>query len=553
MLALVFRENEAVQVIRKRLLVILALMMGMIITGCSGTVVVPEAIPSPSPSGTVAVPEATPSPSPSGTVAVPEAVPSSRWLHDGPIYETHPYYHGGTFNGITKSIPEIAGLGVQTLYLMPIWEQPQGFPTEMERHCRNIYQVQDFFKIDPVYGTPQDLKRLVATAHEYGLKVLFDLIPNNTPEGSVIWNNGWTHKIGLSELQSMAERAGVRLEYKTAQGKDYVTYGCITRQSNLLCEVAGLIVDNEIKLMHFPRQGWGFAPDYTNPELIDYFTTLTEYYVKEYDIDGWRVDAPANNWNPKLISGDHSIPKLLESVRKAITNVKPDAVLLCETSHVSRESNPAPVLDKICEASYSHYFYLKIVEEKVIEEGSQKLIDVLNREQIWYDATRTRFLEIHDSPRITEVAPGLDKPLLVLMATVPGIPMIQAGQEVGATTRYGPDLWVAWDRGDNELEFYKKVFQIRNSSNALKFGSIESVWRSGDAIYAYLRSYQGENVVVAINFQKNTATSVLSLPFASNTVLYDALNDEMFKIDDPDNLEILVPGNSSRILVVESD
>ena len=92
-----------------------------------------------------------------------------------------------------------------------------------------------------------------------------------------------------------------------------------------------------------------------------------------------------------------------------------------------------------------NHFYIKIVVEEGLEEESQTLIDVLEEEQIWSDATRVRLVETHDSDRITVVVPGLEQSLLVLIATIPGIPMLQAGQEVGATVRYGPGLK---DEGD---------------------------------------------------------------------------------------------------------
>jgi glycosidase len=498
----------------------------------------------------VRIPTATSTRVVSPTVTHSVDAPGQSWLFQGPIYETHPYYHGETFKDIAERIPDISDLGVKTLYLMPIWEQPEGFPTEKAVHSRNIYRVPDFYKIDPVYGTPGDLKRLIATAHEYNLKVLLDLIPNNTPMGSEIWENGWIHTTSHSGLQNKAQRGQVTLEYGFARGGEYVSYGCIEREDNLLCEVAGLILEDEVRLLHFPRQGWGFAPDYTNLELIDYFSTLAAYYVMEFDIDGWRVDAPGDNWNPEIITEDHSITNLLKSIKKAITDIKSDAVLICETPHVSRRSDPPPVLDGICDASYSHHFYLGLIYENPTEIDSHLLIDVLSKEQIWHDATRIRFLETHDSPRIADIAPELNEPLFVLIATVPGIPMIQAGQEIGVQTRYGPDLDIHWQLGDTELrDFYTDVIQIRNSRNALRFGTIENVWQSGDRVGAYLRSYQDEQVIVVINFRKPAATSTLSLPMDSGITLLDHLSGETFTIDDPGRFNISVPGYGSRILV----
>lgn len=88
-----------------------------------------------------------------------------------------------------------------------------------------------------------------------------------------------------------------------------------------------MIADDKVISLQYPQVGWGFAVDKTNPEMIEYFTEVAKYYVKEYDIDGWRVDAPSDNWNPDIISGDHSSKQLLRSVKTEITKIKLDAIL----------------------------------------------------------------------------------------------------------------------------------------------------------------------------------------------------------------------------------
>jgi len=72
-----------------------------------------------------------------GSAAATEP-PAHGWLQDGPIYETHPCYHGGSFRGITDRLPQIAALGVKTIYLMPVWEQPYDYGDQPERRYRNI-------------------------------------------------------------------------------------------------------------------------------------------------------------------------------------------------------------------------------------------------------------------------------------------------------------------------------------------------------------------------------------------------------------------------------
>lgn len=470
------------------------------------------------------------------------------WLYDGPIYETHPYYYPKhSFKEITEQVPSLADLGIKTIYLMPVWEQPPG-----EEDYSLLYHTYDYYKINQVYGTPQELKELINTAHKYNMKVLFDLVTCCTWKGSAIWKKSGTFSISLSELQNKAKKLGWKLEYNTVDGNRYVSYNCSTRNNRILCDFGGMIVDDKVILLQYPQVGWGFAVDRNNPEMIEYFTEVAKYYVKEYDIDGWRVDVPSNNWNPDIISGDHSSKQLLKSVKTEITKVKPDAILLSEWPTIATiyPSDPPdkPELDEEHEASYSYFFYHKLSE--IIRE--KKLFDVLGKEKIWYNRTRIRFSESHDTyQRINNVAPQVNKPLTVLISTIPGIPMIQAGQEIGATNEFFTIPTVDWANGDYELRnFYKKVFEIRNNYVALKYGSLDRVWKSGDNIYAYMRSYEDEKVVVIINFLDKDAKSKIDISFIDKgTILYDALNNEKFIVNDPNNFEISVPAYGSRIFV----
>jgi len=210
----------------------------------------------------------------------------------------------------------------------------------------------------------------------------------------------------------------------------------------------------------------------------------------------------------------------------------------------------------VCEASYSHafakYLHFKILKGVYNSEDLIKLLEK-EKENIRYNRRKAYYFETQGRPRINKIAPQLNKPSLVLISTIPGIPMIQAGQEIGATNRYySGNPKVDWANGNYELrEFYRKVFNIRNSNNALKYGSIENVWKSGDNTYAYLRDYEDEKVIVVINFLNKTAVSTLNLSFLPNgTVLYDELNGETFNVNEPGNFKISIPRYGSRILVL---
>lgn len=465
---------------------------------------------------------------------------SPNWIKEGAIYETHPYYYvDGTFKSMTEKIPSIADLGVKTIYLMPIWEHVPAPNGEMKYGY--IYSIYDYYNISSEFGTKDDLKELVATVHKYNMKIVFDLVTCCTPRKSIIYNNDWTFRVPLSELNNK----GLDLKATTRNNNNIVASECVTGKNEYsMCKLSGTASGSDVILDNYPISNFGPAVDRTNPEVVDYFTKMTEYYVKEYDIDGWRVDTSANNWNPEIVSGDHSITKLLKSVKDAITKVKPDAIIMPE--------NPSIKLDEIAQISYEPYKLKDTIYERIENDSmtSKQFINLLQQQKIGYNRTRAYFVETHDSGRINEMAPQLDKPLLVLISTVPGVPMIQAGQEIGATNKFRSHTPVDWTNGDYELNnFYKKVFKIRNNNSALKYGSIENVFKAGENTYAYLRSYESNKVIVVINFDDKPVSSTLDLPLKSGTVLHDKLNDESFTVNKPNNFKITLPAYGARILV----
>lgn len=102
----------------------------------------------------------------------------SNWWRDGVIYQVYPKSFAdsnddgvGDLSGITSKLPEIADLGVDAIWLSPIYPSPQKDAG---------YDVSDFLNIDPVFGTLDDFDELLKTAHDLGLKVMLDLVPNHT-------------------------------------------------------------------------------------------------------------------------------------------------------------------------------------------------------------------------------------------------------------------------------------------------------------------------------------------------------------------------------------
>ena len=113
------------------------------------------------------------------------ARPSPDWLRDAVIYEVFPraFSKEGNFKGVTAQLDRLKDLGVTVLWLMPI--HPLG-ELKAKGTIGSPYAVRDYDAINPDYGTPDDLKRLVAAAHQRGMKVFIDIVANHTAWDSVL-------------------------------------------------------------------------------------------------------------------------------------------------------------------------------------------------------------------------------------------------------------------------------------------------------------------------------------------------------------------------------
>jgi len=114
----------------------------------------------------------------SGTLVHPADSPDSPWWRDAVIYQIYPRSWAdangdgiGDLPGITARLPYLRDLGVDAVWLSPFYVSPMNDAG---------YDVADYRDIDPVFGTLEDADTLIAAAHDLGLKILIDLVPNHT-------------------------------------------------------------------------------------------------------------------------------------------------------------------------------------------------------------------------------------------------------------------------------------------------------------------------------------------------------------------------------------
>ena len=194
------------------------------------------------------------------------------WVRDGVIYEIFPrnFSARGDFEGVTAQLDRLKQLGINILWLMPI------HPVGRERAKGTIgspYAVKDFYAINPDYGTPADFKRLVVEAHRRGMKVIIDIVANHTSWDSVMMKT-----------------------------PDFYTR-----------DASGKVIP--------PVADWADVADlnYDNPALRAYMIDMLKFWLREYDLDGFRCDVagmvPTDFW---------------ERARVELEKVKPDIFMLAE-------------------------------------------------------------------------------------------------------------------------------------------------------------------------------------------------------------------------------
>ncbi len=386
------------------------------------------------------------------------------WVRDGVVYEIYPraFSASGNFNGITARLDQLKDLGVNILWLMPI------HPLGQEKKKGSIgspYAVRDYYGINPDYGTKEDFKRLITEAHRRGMKVIIDVVANHTSWDNVMMKNS---------------------DFYEHDASGRITY------PHDWSDVAEL--------------------NYRNPQLRQYMTEMLKYWVREFDLDGFRCDVaeevPTDFW---------------ENARVELDKIKPDIVMLAE-------GHKAELLVKAFDFDYSWPIHSALTR---VLQGQSRASDLRAEWEKEFrewprGSLHLRFSDNHDERRaIARFGEPAALAASALMFTIDGVPLLYNGMEVGDTTESGapalfeklPIFWPIAERRPEFPRFYKQIMALRRSSNALRRGSVEWLRNSDDSrVLTFARRTATEEVIVAINFS--------SLPFSgsiesANGLAYD--------------------------------
>jgi cyclomaltodextrinase / maltogenic alpha-amylase / neopullulanase len=377
------------------------------------------------------------------------------WSKNASIYEVNirQYTKEGTFKAFENHLPRLKEMGIDILWLMPI------HPIGLEKRkgtMGSYYAVKDYYGINPEFGTKEDFKNLIAKIHSLGMHVIIDWVGNHSS-----WDNT------LSK-----------------EHPDWYTK------------------DGNGNFQPTPWYDWDDVIDfdYNKPPLRKYMTDALKFWVKDYDIDGYRCDVagfcPVDFW---------------ENARAELDAIKPVFMLA--------EWESRDLLKKSFDMTYSWTLFDQL---KPICQGTKSidgLVEYMAHDVGAFpkDAYRMTFTDNHDmnswnGNQITNFKEGLSA-AIVFTNVVNGMPLVYSGQEAGLdrSLAFFEKDSITWKEHPNATLF-TKLFALKHKNKALwngtAGGEMERIYNDKmKQIISFAREKEGNKILPIINFS-NTATTV---------------------------------------------
>lgn len=372
---------------------------------------------------------------------------------DGKVYRSH---QGGTLKGILESLDYIAGLGVNCVYLNPI------FAAE----SYHKYDTIDYFQIDPCFGTLEEFKELVGALHERGIRIILDGVFNHCGAGFFAFQDV-LKKGEASRYKDWFYKMEFPVQFKKPLNYEAFAY-----------------------VKEMPKLNTG------NPEVMDYFKKVGTWWIEETGIDGWRLDV-ANEINHDF----------WREFRKAVRAVKEDAILIGEIWEDSQVWLQGDQFDSTMNYTFSYICREFYAEHAIsLKEFDEKINRMLLRYPHPVSAVQMNFLDTHDVPRFLSYCKnGMEdlKQAVFFMMMCVGIPSVFYGDEQLIEGMTEPEYRkpMPWKYRKPEMEaFFEKWIKIRRKFPALQKGRYETVMIDEEqGIYGFRRYTSQQELLILLN------------------------------------------------------
>lgn len=391
-------------------------------------------------------------------------------------------FFGGHLRGIIEHLDYLQELGITGLYLCPIFKAPSN----------HKYDTTDYYQIDPQFGTKEDLKELVAEAHQRGMKVMLDAVFNHIGYQSPQWQDVLQHG-PQSAYRDWFHIARFPL-VEVKDGKEHLNFRTFAFYGKM----------PKLNTAH--------------PEVKRYLLDVARYWIEECDIDAWRLDV-ANEI-------DHQFWK---EFRKEVLAVKPDLFILGEIWH---SAQPWLVGDEY--HSVMNYPLANAVKTFFLtkEQTAQEFIHSINHQQFTYRQqvreVLFNLLDSHDTERMLTTAQGdkdAVKSALTALFFQVGSPCIYYGTEVGMIGGEDPDCrrvmpWQEELQDREMLTFMTELIRARKTyQDWIRYGQF-SLDSSEDQVVSMTYLLDGKSLVIYFNQgdKEYPIPAEMTVQFAHNLV-----------------------------------
>ncbi len=419
-------------------------------------------------------------------------------------------------------------LGITGIWLMPIQQSPS----------YHGYDVTDYMAVEDDYGNNTLFAEFMEAAHTRGIKVIIDLVMNHTSSQHPWFIESKTPSSDKRDWYIWEDEPGTPGPFSNNAWHSYngdYYYGAF----------------------------WGGMPDlnFNNPDVHEAFEDIAEFWLANMDVDGFRLDAVKFLYENSTTA--QNTPETIaywQEFRSFYKSVNPEAFAVGEawdTTEIASSYVNNNGLDYCFEFDTAFGILNALNDGNATTLENQLILNMQSYPFLQFGS----FLTNHDTDRTMSVL-GNDIPkakaAATLLLTLPGIPYIYYGEEIGMTgikpdedirtpmqwdnsagagfttgspwhsvnTDYTTKNVAAQQADNNSLwQHYRSLISIRNNENALKRGNYRPVTSTSTSVLAFMRQYEDENIIVVANVGYTAQEVTLSLPYAGLIPGNHALNE----------------------------
>ncbi len=440
-------------------------------------------------------------------------------------------YQGGDLRGIVDQLDHLRALGINALYLNPIFASASN----------HRYHTYDYFQVDPLLGGNEALRELLDEAHAVDIKVVLDGVFNHASRGfwafhHILENGTASPYIDWFHIHGWPLRP---YSYSSSQPMNYEGW-------------------------------WGHAalPKFNtdNPGVRDYLFKVAKHWI-DFGIDGWRLDVPAD------INDD----SFWQEFRRIVKGANPEAYIVGEIWHEAQRWLQGDQFDavmnyffgKACVSFFarnslsSDFKHPDYTLESIDARGFANQIDHFLSLYDWQvNLAQLNMLDSHDTPRALNLM-GEDKASLklsvLMQMTMPGAPCVYYGSEIGMTGGGDPDCRGAfpWEKKESWdldlLDFYHRSISLRRTHKVLRVGEYECL-SAADDVFAFQRWMNGSQAIVMFNSSDNQVDFSLTHASFEQRAYYRVWPEntgQIVQVSDG-HLNLVLPPRDAVVLVNQS-